>query len=279
MTGIIGILLIIANIAFSYKGFTDFVFFDKYKFEVDKILIEKQYYRLISSGFLHINWQHLIFNMISLYFFSAVVESQLGEICFLVVYFVSLIGGDLLALLVHRHHGDYSSVGASGAICGIIFASIALYPGMRINFFFLPIGIPSWLYGVVYIAYSIYGIHSKRDNIGHEAHLGGALIGMLAAIIIVPSTLLHNYLPIAFILIPTLIFIYLIITRPHILLVDNFFFRKQKKYEPIDYKYNEERLSKQQEVDRLLDKIGKKGMSSLTAQEKQTLEEYSKTIR
>lgn len=111
-TGIIGFVLIIINVAFSYKGFTNGLFFDGNKFEVDKILVNKDYKRLVTSGFLHDSWTHLIFNMISLYAFSGLLESQIGGGKFLLVYFASLIGGDLLSLFVHRNHGDYNAVGA-----------------------------------------------------------------------------------------------------------------------------------------------------------------------
>src|ERR1700733_117768 len=141
-TGIIGIIILIANIAFSYKGFTSKRFFESYKFEVDKILINKDYKRLVTSGFLHVSWMHLIFNMLSLFLFSRMLESFIGGFQFLLIYMISLVGGNLLALLVHKNHGDYSSVGASGAVCGIIFASIALFPGFSIGFFILPISIP-----------------------------------------------------------------------------------------------------------------------------------------
>lgn len=277
-TGIAGLLLIIANIAFSYKGFTNQTFFDGYKFEVDRILINKDYKRLITSGFLHVSWTHLIFNMISLYFFSGMIEDYLGGIKFLIIYFASLFGGDLLSLFVHRNHSDYSAVGASGAVCGVIFAAIALFPGMSIGFFGLP-AIPSWLYGVLYVGFSIYGIKSRKDNIGHEAHLGGALIGMFAALLMQPEALAENYLTILIIVVPTLLFIYLIITRPHVLLVDNFYFKTHNKYYSVDHRYNEERNNKQLEVDKILDKINKKGINSLSKKEKDLLEEYSKSVR
>lgn len=274
--GIIGLLLIIVNIVFSYKGFTNAQFFEGYKFQVDRVLINKDYIRLISSGFLHVNWIHLIFNMISLYAFSGLLEIQLGGFYFLLIYFAALIGGDLLALFVHRHHGDYSAVGASGAVCGIIFASIALFPGIGIGFFGLPFSIPSWLYGILYVGYSIYGIKSDKDNIGHESHLGGALVGMLLAIMIQPTALLANYLTILIITVPTMLFIYLIITRPQFLLINNQFFRKQKKYYNVDHEYNEAIVNKQKELDKLLDKINRKGIDSLSKKEKAKLEEYSK---
>ncbi|MFB9078338.1 rhomboid family intramembrane serine protease [Flavobacterium procerum] len=273
-TAIAGYIIIIINFLFSYKGFNDKVFYDKYKFKVDKILINKEYYRLISSSFLHIDWQHLCFNMLSLYFFFGLVEAQLGIPQFLILYFASMIGGDLLALFIHRNHGDYSAVGASGAVCGIIFASIALFPGIGIVLFFV-VSIPAWLYGILYVAYAIYGIKSQRENIGHEAHLGGALIGMLTAIALYPSALKENYITILVISIPCIVFIYLIVTRPHFLLIDNYFFKSKTKYYSIDHKYNEQKKNKQEELDRLLDKIGKNGIGSLTKKEKQRLEELS----
>lgn len=273
--GIISIIIIVINFVISYKGFKDRMFFEKYKFEVDKILINKEYYRFITSGFLHVDWTHLIFNMISFYAFSELLEIHVGIINFLIIYFGSLIAGDLFALLLHKNHGDYNSVGASGAVCGVIFASIALFPGLGISFFILPISIPSWIYGLLYITYSIYGIKSRRDNIGHEAHLGGALIGMLIAIILYPISLTQNYITILIVFIPSLIFIYIIITKPYILYIDNNFFETQKKYYSIEHKYNEQKVNQQKEIDRLLDKISKKGIKSLNKKEKQKLQDYS----
>ena len=275
--GIAGLILIAINVLGSYKGFKDGTFFDTYKFQVDKILIGKEYKRLLSSGFLHVDWTHLLFNMVSLYAFTGLIELQFGWSSLLIIYFGSLIGGGLLALYIHRHHGDYSAVGASGAVCGVIFTSIALFPGMVIGFFGLPIYIPSWLYGIFFVLFSIYGIKSKRDNIGHEAHLGGALIGMLIGIALQPSSLNVNYLPILLVLIPALIFIYLIITKPHVLLLGVRSFAQEKRYHSIDDKYNDQRVSKQKEVDLLLEKISKQGVKSLNAREKKILEEYSRS--
>ena len=217
--------------------------------------------------------------MISLYAFSGLIESNLGGLKFLIIYFASLVGGDLLSLFVHRNHGDYNSVGASGAVCGIIFASIALFPGMGIGFFGLPLSIPSWLYGILYVLYSIYGIKSKKDNIGHEAHLGGALIGMTVALIIEPSAFLENYLTILIIAVPTIAFIYLIITRPHILLVDNFYYKTHKNYYSVDHKYNEEKNNNQKGIDKILDKINKNGIGSLSKKENEKLKQFSRTVR
>ncbi len=275
-TGIIGLVLIIANILFSYRGFSNSTFYNKYKFEVDRVKVHKEYYRLVTSGFLHVGWLHLILNMFSLYAFSGTVESSLGGFRFLVIYFAGLAGGNLLSLFMYRNNSGYTSVGASGAVCGVIFASIALFPGIGIGFFGLPFSIPAWVYGIAFVLYAIYGVRSKKDNVGHEAHLGGALIGMVIALIMVPAAMIYNYIPVLIILVPVLVFIYVIVTRPHILLVDNLYYKKNKNHYSIDHRYNEERFNQQQEIDRILDKISKKGMSSLSKKEKEMLEQYSK---
>lgn len=176
---------------------------------------------------------------------------------------------------IHRDTNCKSNPGASGAICGVIFASIALVPGMGIGFWGIPFSIPSWLYGIIYVLFSIYGIKSKKDNIGHEAHLEGALVGMLVALIMVPAALLQNYITILIIAVPTVVFIYLIITRPHILMIDNFYFKSHQKYYSIDHRYNEERNNAQKEIDAILDKINKKGINSLSDKEKDKLRQYA----
>jgi membrane associated rhomboid family serine protease len=275
----ISLILILVNCFVSWKGFNDRNFYERYEFSVEKVKIYKQYYRLVTSGFLHVNWMHLIFNMLALYFFSSSVELYFGPLQFLLVYFSSMIGGDLLSLFIHRFDSGYSSVGASGAVNGIIFASIAVFPGMKMGLFFIPVAIPAWIFGLAYVAYSIYGIRSRRDNVGHESHLAGALIGMLLAVAMFPAALMENYLVIGAIALLCIIFIYIILTRPHVLLINNQFFRSQKKNLSIDQKYNAEKLDRQKEVDRILDKINKRGMRSLTPKEREMLEQYSKTVR
>ena len=272
--GAVTLIIILTTFLFSYRGFKDHYFFDKYSFEVEKILLYKQYKRLFTSGFLHINWLHLIFNMLALYFFSNGVEAYLGELRYLLIYLASLVGGNLIALFIHRNHGDYSAVGASGAVNGVIFAAIALFPGIKIGFFFIPIGIPAWLFGLLFVAFSIYGIRSRRENVGHEVHLGGALIGMLTAMLMVPEIITQNYIAILIIVVPILIFLYVIVYKPHLFLVDNLFY-KSHNY-TIDHRYNMEKIQQQSEIDKILEKIHKKGIKSLTKKERQRLEEYSK---
>ena len=278
-SGFLILLLIIANVWVSYKGFSNAAFFERYKFEVDRILVDRDYKRLVTSGFLHVGWTHLIFNMLALLSFSGMVSSSLGMFPFLLIYFASLIGGGVFSLLIHRHHGDYSSVGASGAVCGLMFASVALFPGMSMGLFLIPISLPGWLFALLFVLFSIYGIRSQTNNVGYDAHLGGALAGMIVALLLHPSAVAYNLPVILIILLPTLVLIYLIVTRPQTLLVDNFFFKTHNDYYSIDHKYNVDRTDQQQEVDRILEKISRRGMNSLSRKERNTLEDYSKKNR
>lgn len=277
--GIFVLIIIVSTVLISYRGFTNNRFLEDYEFEVGRIRRDRQYYRLVTTGFLHTGWLHLGFNMFSLLIFSGVVGDGLGTFAFLLIYFASLIGGGLLSLLIHRRHGTYSSVGASGAVCGVMFASVALYPWLRISLFPLPFGIPSWLYALLFVGFSIYGVRSQKDNIGHDAHLGGALVGMALALILHPDAFAENYWTILLILVPAVVFVYIIITRPGLLFVDNLFYKTQKDFYNIDHEYNARRADQQQEVDRILDKISRSGMGSLSRKEKQTLKDYSKKVR
>lgn len=276
-TGIISLLIILNTCIFSYQGFKNHLFFEKYRFNVDKILHNKEYWRLVTSGLIHLDWLHLIMNMLVLYLASNMLESQVGALRFLLIYIGGLVGGNLFALLIHRHDGGYSSIGASGAVNAVLFASVALFPGMGIGLLFIPLSIPGWLFAVLYVGYSIYGVRSRRDNVGHETHLGGALAGVLLAVAMYPAALSVNYIPILATVVPIGIFIYLIVKKPHFLLVDNFFFKKQEKY-TIDQQYNLSKRNKEMQLDEILDKIQKKGIQNLTKEEMKKLKEYSKQL-
>lgn len=267
--GIITLILIIVTGLVTYQGFKKRSYFNENAFVVDHILINKQYQRLITSGFLHVNWMHFGFNMVALYLFS--LERSEGVGPFLFIYFGSLVGGNLFSLYIHKNHGDYSAVGASGAVSGLVFASIGLYPSIKIGLLLIPFHIPGWLFGILYVLYSIYGIKSQRDNIGHEAHLGGGIIGLLIALVIRPEMLPINYLPILGILVPSIAFLVLLVYRPHLLLVPSFK-TASHKFQTLEDKYNEERKMKELKVDEILDKIRKKGINKLTQKEKDFLD-------
>ena len=179
---IVATLIIISNLIFSFKGFKNDIFFNKYRFEVKKIK-EGDLYRLISSGFLHVNTTHLLFNMVTFYFFVNIVIYELGSTLFLLLYFVSLFAGNFFAYKFHYNQPDYIAVGASGAVTGVLFSSLLLYPEIELFIFFIPIPIPGYIFGIGYIIYTLYGMKTQNDNIGHTAHFGGAIGGIVTTIL------------------------------------------------------------------------------------------------
>ncbi|PQJ72296.1 rhomboid family intramembrane serine protease [Polaribacter butkevichii] len=187
------LILIIANVLVSMKGFKDYSFLDKYKFQVGKVLAGEKL-RTITSGFLHVDWMHLGFNMYALYLFGDIVAGFLGMTYFLIIYFGSLLAGSLYSLYYHKKEPYYSAVGASGAVSGIVYASILLYPAMELYLFFIPIPIPGYIFGVGYLLYSIYGMKKQVGNVGHSAHLGGAIGGFVVTLLLHPSLFITNKL-------------------------------------------------------------------------------------
>ncbi|WP_427874522.1 rhomboid family intramembrane serine protease [Flavobacterium sp. MMS24-S5] len=200
---IILIAIIIANVVISYKGFNDLYFFRKYEFHVGSIRSGEQI-RMLSSGFLHVDMMHLIFNMLTLYFFAPVVLNWLGNFSFILVYFGSLIFGSLLTMLFHKNDYSYRAVGASGAVTGVLYSAILLQPDMMLGIFFV-IPMPAYIFGILYLLYSIYGMKAKNDNIGHTAHFGGAIGGYLITLIKMPSLLTDHTLMVILLAIPILI--------------------------------------------------------------------------
>ncbi len=184
------LLIIIANVLFSMKGFKDYSFLDKYKFQVGRILNGEKI-RALTSGFLHVDWLHLGFNMYALYLFGDIVTKILGTTDFLIIYFVSLLFGSLYSLQYHKNEPYYSAVGASGAVSGIVYSSILLFPNMKLLLFFA-IPMPGYVFGVGYLLYSIYGMKKQLGNIGHSAHLGGAIGGFAATLLLEPSIFISN---------------------------------------------------------------------------------------
>ncbi|MGJ8593764.1 MAG: rhomboid family intramembrane serine protease [Aquaticitalea sp.] len=201
---LVTIVIIAANIMISYKGFNDYGFFERYKFNVGAVRRGEQV-RIFSSGFLHVDMAHLLFNMITLYFFADIVVVDMGNLNFIIVYLISLILGNLLSLYFHQNEYQYSAVGASGAVTGILYAAILLRPEMELFMFFIPIPIPAYIFGIGYLMYSIYGMKKRIGNIGHDAHFGGAIGGFVVTLILTPSLFQTNLLMIGLLAIPIII--------------------------------------------------------------------------
>ncbi|WP_035672072.1 rhomboid family intramembrane serine protease [Flavobacterium sp. 83] len=197
---VILIAIIVANVLISYKGFNDLSFFRKYEFHVGSIRSGEQI-RMVSSGFLHADLPHLIFNMLTLYFFAPVVIEYLGSLSFVFIYFGSLVFGSLLTMLFHKNDYSYRAVGASGAVTGVLYSAILLQPDMMLGLFFI-IPIPAYLFGILYLLYSIYGMKAKNDNIGHTAHFGGAIGGYLLTLIKEPQLFVDHTLMVVLLAIP-----------------------------------------------------------------------------
>lgn len=179
------IVIIAANVIISLKGFNDFSFFEKYKFNIAGIRRGEQI-RMFSSAFLHADFSHLLFNMLTLYFFAPVVIMSVGVTYFVIIYVASLLIGNLLSYYFHKDEYHYSAIGASGAVMGVLYSAILFYPDMGLYLFFIPIPIPAWLFGMAYLLYSIYGMKKRLGNIGHDAHIGGAIGGYALTLAFAP---------------------------------------------------------------------------------------------
>lgn len=181
------IVLIVANVLASMKGFNDRVFFDRYKFQVGKIKVGEQL-RMVTSAFLHADWVHLGFNMYALWLFGSLVIRKFSPTNFLLIFFGSLLAGSMYSFYRHQKDNYYSAIGASGAVSGIMFSGIMLYPHETYRFIFFPfISFPAWALGIGYLIYSIYGMKKQLGNIGHSAHLGGAIGGFVLTLFLRPS--------------------------------------------------------------------------------------------
>lgn len=182
---LVTIIIIAANVIISMKGFNDISFFEKYKFNIGGIRRGEQI-RMFSSAFLHADFSHLLFNMLTLFFFANVVISQVGVTFFVIIYVASLLLGNLLSFYFHKDEYHYSAIGASGAVMGVLYSAILFNPNMGLYLFFIPIAIPAWLFGMAYLLYSIYGMKQRMGNIGHDAHIGGAIGGYALTLLFAP---------------------------------------------------------------------------------------------
>lgn len=144
---------------------------------------------LISNGFLHANGMHLIFNMLTFYFFAFQLEQTIGSLNFTIIYFASLIIADIPSIIKYRDNPDYASLGASGAISGIVFSMILFYPLSGMYIFPIPFPLPAFVFAILYLAWSYYSAKHSEDIINHDAHFWGAIAGIILTIILEPSSL------------------------------------------------------------------------------------------
>lgn len=262
-------LIIAMTCIVSFIGFRSQRFEERYIFCPRHILTKGEYWRILTSAFLHAGWPHLLFNMMSLYSFGTLIELVFGPMQFLGMYFAAILGGNLLSLWLHRHH-DYLAYGASGGVCGIIFAHIVLFPGGNVSALFLPIGIPTWAYGIGFLLFSFFALKKNVGNIGHDAHIGGAVIGLLTATGLHPSVIQQQpKLLVTLFVISAALFVY---------------FFKNPLFLPLTHsggggtgrsKLPATSRAASLEVDRILEKISKHGLHSLKEEERQLLHAMS----
>ena len=182
--------LIIANVIFSLIGFSNADMVDKTIMWPYRVARENQYIRFITSGFLHADWMHLIFNMFTLYFFGRNLEFYFsyyelgGKFAFLALYFLGLIISDIPSYIKHKDDYNYRSLGASGAVSAVVFATIIFAPWTTIRLYGA-LKLSAAVYAVLYILYCVYMGKKNSDNVNHDAHLWGSLFGLAFTLVLI----------------------------------------------------------------------------------------------
>jgi len=186
------LILIAANVLISLIGFSNKAFLQRTLMWPYYVKRENQYYRFITSGFLHADFIHLFFNMFTLYFFGRNVEYLFkeanlgGNASYLALYFLALIVSDLPGYIKHKDDYNYRALGASGAVSAVIFASIIFSPWSAI-YLYGAIQLSAALFAVLYIIYCIYMGNKSHDNVNHDAHLWGSLFGLAFTLVLVAA--------------------------------------------------------------------------------------------
>ena len=189
------LLLIVANVLVSLYALSNPAVIDRLAFRPQRILREGEWWRLFTGGFVHAGIAHLAFNMITLYFFGPQLEAGVfGPVGFLILYFGSELAAHALTLAAHHDDPHYAAVGASGAVSGVLFGFCLFQPFAMLGIFFV-IPMPAIVFAVVYVVGSIWAMRQSGQRggmtggIAHEAHLGGAIGGLLLTILLEPRAI------------------------------------------------------------------------------------------
>lgn len=156
-----------------------------------RVVYDKQYHLVITSGFLHADLMHLLFNMFTFFFFGFKLEQAIGTPNFLIIYFGSMILSVISTIIKKKDDYGYGSLGASGAVSGLVFASVMVAPNSKMMIMPIPIPIPAYIFAVLYLTWSYFAAKKAQDMINHEAHFWGALAGILFMILLIPGIIGH----------------------------------------------------------------------------------------
>ena len=182
-------LIFVFTLITSLYAFNDNQLYGKFMLHPYSIAKGNKYFTFITSGLIHADWMHLFFNMFTFFIFAFQLEAMIGHWQFALLYFASLILSDIPTVIKHKDDYRYSSLGASGAISGVLFSYILFKPLSMIGVMFIPM--PAIVFGVLYLFYCMYMSKNSRDHINHDAHFFGALTGLILTVLLVPGVISH----------------------------------------------------------------------------------------
>ena len=189
------LVLIAVTVLVSWRAFTDQRLLGRLILWPPAVQRNHQYDRLLTYGFVHADWMHLAFNMITLWSFGSAVEqvfsAWITPLGFVLFYLSAIVVSILPTFLKHQRDANYRSLGASGGVAAVLFAAILFDPWTKLIIFPIPLPIPAFLFAILYVGYSVWMDQRGGDNVNHSAHLWGAAYGVLFTVLLQPAILSH----------------------------------------------------------------------------------------